>query len=227
MAGLFVTGTDTEVGKTVVSCALLHALKRAGLRVAGMKPVASGCRRTAQGLRNEDALALQASSHAALPYERINPVALEPAVAPHLAAEDAGVVIDPLALAAAARDLERQVDVLLVEGAGGWRVPLGPREGFPDLARELDYPVVLVVGIRLGCINHALLTAEAARADGRRLAGWVANAAQPEDALFQRQIDSIQGRIDLPLLGILPWQPPPNPTGLAARLDIGPLRQWV
>ncbi len=223
MAGLFVTGTDTEVGKTVVSCALLRALGKAGYRAAGMKPVASGCERTAEGLRNEDALALQACSGVRFAYERVNPVALEPAIAPHLAAEDAGIDVDVDALAATARELEREADLLLVEGAGGWRVPLTPAAGFPDLARGLRYPVVLVAGIRLGCINHALLTAEAIRADGLVLAGWVANAPRPEDPLFHRQVESIRSRIGVPLLGVLPWQPAPDPELLAGHLELAPL----
>ncbi len=223
MSGLFVTGTDTGVGKTVVGCALLAALSDNGLRTVAMKPVASGCHRSSAGLRNEDAEALQAVAAVKVPYEQVNPVALEPAVAPHLAAAQAGVEVDVPALAQAARRLEADADLLLVEGAGGWRVPLGATTGFADLAVDLGYPVVLVVAIRLGCINHALLTAEAVRRDGLVLAGWVANVLDPDEPLQQEQIASLQARLPAPLLGTLPPRPGASPAEMGALLDIGPL----
>lgn len=223
MRGLFVTGTDTGVGKTVVSAALLHALAADGARTAGVKPVASGCSYTEQGLRNEDALALQAAATERLDYVIVNPVALAPAIAPHLAAEDAGIVIDPLALADHVRSLEAAADWLVVEGAGGWRVPLGPQVGFPDLAKALGYPVVLVVPIRLGCINHALLTAEAIKADGLSLAGWIANRLNPVEPQAERQIETLVSRLGAPLLGCVPHFSPMDVREMAKLVRTGPL----
>ncbi|QIT56709.1 dethiobiotin synthase [Aquisalimonas sp. 2447] len=223
MTGLFVTGTDTGVGKTVVGCALLAALADTGLRTVAMKPVASGCRHTSAGLRNEDAEALQATASVKVSYQQVNPVALEPAVAPHLAAARAGVEIDVSALAQAGRRLEADADLLLVEGAGGWRVPLGAATGFADLAQDLGYPVVLVVAIRLGCINHALLTAEAVQRDGLPLAGWVANVMDPDEPLQREQIASLQARLPAPCLGTLPPRPGASSAAMGALLDVGPL----
>ncbi len=227
MSGLFVTGTDTGVGKTVTGCALLAALGVAGLRTAAMKPVASGCRRTPQGLRNDDAEALMAAAGVRHAYDQVNPVALEPAVAPHLAAMDAGVTVDVPALVAQARRLEADADLLLVEGAGGWRVPLGANSGFSDLARELGYPVVLVVAIRLGCINHALLTAEAVQRDGLALAGWVANVITEGEPLWERQIDSLDARLPAPRLGTLPPRPGAGAADLARHLDVSGLGKTI
>lgn len=223
MHGLFVTGTDTGVGKTLVSVALLHALGAGGGRTLGIKPVASGCEATAEGLRNDDAVALRNAASVTLPYHQVNPIALEPAVAPHLAAEDASVEIDPLALARHVRGLEDLTDWLVVEGAGGWRVPLGPCVGFPDLAAALGYPVVLVVGIRLGCINHALLTAEAIRSDGLRLIGWVANGLYPDEPLADRQIATLAAMLPAPLLGRVPCLSSRDGRQAAGLLDIRPL----
>ena len=223
MRGLFVTGTDTGVGKTRVAEALLLALAARGERAIGVKPVAAGCRVTANGLRNEDALILQAAGNVALSYEQVNPIALQPAVAPHLAAEDAGVVISVNELAGHVRALEQETDWLLVEGAGGWRVPLGPDCGFPDLARRLGYPVVLVAGIRLGCINHALLTADAVRADGLHLAGWVANGIVADEPLAERQVTTLAARLHAPLLGHLGFQREWNAARASQLLDTDPL----
>src|SRR5690606_3513788 len=172
----FVTGTDTEIGKTSIAAGLLHAARRCGLSTAAAKPVASGCRRTAAGLRNDDALALLGECSLELGYEAVNPLAFEPAIAPHLAAREAGVPLQAAGLARSVRAvLARGADFSLVEGAGGWRVPLSGGETLADLAVALQLPVILVVGVRLGCISHALLTAEAIARDGLPLAGWVAN----------------------------------------------------
>lgn len=200
MSGVFITGTDTGVGKTVVACALVTALRQRGLRVGVMKPVAAGCDATANGLRNDDALALMAASASPEAYQAVNPVALEPAIAPHIAAAEAGLTPDVDALAAGARRLEAGADLLVTEGAGGWRVPLTEQTGFADLARALGYPVVLVVAIRLGCLNHALLTAEAVRRDGLALAGWVANVPDPPPR-WREQIASLEQRLGCPSLG--------------------------
>ena len=203
--GYFITGTDTEVGKTCVSVALLHRLQQQGLRVAGMKPVAAGCEETAEGLRNEDALALQAASSIALAYETVNPYAFAPPIAPHLAAEDAGLTIEIERILTAYHDIASQVDQVIVEGAGGWRVPLNNDQDMSDLAIALGLPVVLVVDIRLGCINHALLSAQAIAARGLPLAGWVANHAHGDYERGADNIASIGARIGTPLLGVIPY----------------------
>lgn len=219
MRGFFVTGTDTGVGKTVAGCALLRACNRLGWSTAAMKPVASGCELTDDGLRNEDAVALMASASVSHPYEAVNAVALEPAIAPHLAAQEVGVSIDVDALARGGEALAVDADVLLVEGAGGWRVPLSASTAFPDLAQALGLPVVLVAGVRLGCINHALLTAEAIRRDGLTLAGWVANRLDPDDAFAAEQIATLEARLAAPLLGVLPWIPDGPGPALADCID--------
>lgn len=202
--GYFITGTDTEVGKTRVSLALLHKLQQQGLRVAGMKPVAAGCEETAAGLRNEDALALQAASSVALPYDTINPYAFAPPIAPHLAAQDAGVTIEIERILTAYHDIASQVDQVIVEGAGGWRVPLNDDQDMSDLAVAFGLPVVLVVDIRLGCINHALLSAQAIAARGLPLAGWIANHAHGDYERSADNIASIEARVGTPLLGVIP-----------------------
>lgn len=226
MAGLFVTGTDTGVGKTIAGCAVLAALNARGLRTVAMKPVASGCDPTPQGLRNEDALALMASASVAHSYDQVNPVALEPAIAPHLAAAEAGIAIDHHQLVAGARALAANADLLLVEGAGGWRVPLTADTGFADLAAALGYPVVLVVAVRLGCINHALLTAEAIRRDGLPLAGWIANITAPDEPRLPDQIATLEARLACRRLATLPWEPGAEPRERIRHLDCGPLLQW-
>ena len=206
MPGLFVTGTDTEVGKTRISIALLHKLQQQGLCIAGMKPVAAGCEETAAGLRNEDALALQAASSVMLPYETLNPYALAPPIAPHLAARDAGMVIELGRILDAYRTIAAQADRVIVEGAGGWRVPLNDEQDMGDLAIALGLPVVLVVDIRLGCINHALLSAQAIAASRLPLAGWVANHAHEDYERSADNIASIEARLGAPLLGVIPYQ---------------------
>lgn len=223
MAGLFVTGTDTEVGKTVAGCSLLAGLNALGVRTAAMKPVASGCEPTPDGLRNEDALALMATASVRHTYAQVNPVALAPAIAPHLAAAEAGAVIDVPDLAAAAQRLAADADLLLVEGAGGWRVPLTADAGFADLAAALGYPVVLVVAVRLGCINHALLTAEAVQRDGLSLAGWVANVMNPGEPRLEQQLETLRMRLPAPCLGTLPWAPEETAVHRARYLDCGPI----
>lgn len=214
----FVTGTDTEVGKTAVSCALLHAAGALGLRTAAVKPVAAGC--DAQG-HNEDALALQAAMNMSLPYEQVNPVALQPAIAPHIAAARVGKRLQVERLAGLCRGVFASgADLVLVEGAGGWRVPLGPRETLADLAVALGSDVILVVGMRLGCINHALLTAEAIRADGLHLAGWVANQPGERMSCHEENVDTLRQLLPAPLLGELPHLSPFDPETAAQHIDI-------
>lgn len=203
MSTIFVTGTDTGVGKTRVACALLRRARDRGLRAAGFKPVASGCVATAAGLRNDDALALRAESAPGLDYTEVNPVALQLPIAPHLAARAAGIAIDPLQLDRAYERLAARHERIVVEGAGGWRVPLNERTGFDDWVAARRWPVVLVVGLRLGCINHALLTADAVLRR-TQLAGWVANLLPPAQDHWQDNVDTLRRRIDAPLLGSVP-----------------------
>lgn len=218
---LFVTGTDTGVGKTLVSAALLHALARRHPRVVGMKPVAAGLVRQGEGWVSEDVLALRAASTVAVPPALDNPVALPEPLSPHLAAARAGRRISVAGLLEAQHALLAHADVVLVEGAGGWRVPLNDTETLADLAVAMAAPVVLVVGLRLGCLNHALLSAEAIRADGLRLAGWVANGIDPAMRCRDENIATLQRRLAAPLLGVLPWLDAPDPRALRLQLPEG------
>lgn len=197
---IFVTGTDTGVGKTRICSGLLQAACEQGLDACGYKPVASGCRQTRAGLRNADALALQRAAGTDEPYERINPYAFKPAIAPHLAAREAGVRILRSRLDAAHRTLSSRHDLLIVEGAGGWQVPLDARSTVADWVESHQWPVLLVVGMRLGCISHALLAAESI---SRRapLLGWVANRLPPAQARLRQNIDDLRARLPVPLLG--------------------------
>ncbi|MDP2093263.1 MAG: dethiobiotin synthase [Hydrogenophaga sp.] len=205
--GCFVTGTDTGVGKTLVSAALLHTLARRHRRVVGMKPVAAGLVQQGGEWVAEDVLALRAASTVAVPPELDCPVALPEPLSPHLAAARAGRRVGVAELVAAHRELRSLADVVLVEGSGGWRVPLNEDETLADLAVALALPVVLVVGLRLGCLNHALLTAEAIRADGLHLAGWVANTVDPAMACRDENMDTLRHWLPAPLLGVVPWHP--------------------
>lgn len=205
---VFVTGTDTGVGKTHVTCALLAGLRARGLTVAAMKPVASGCTPTAEGLRNDDAVRLRLACDPIPDYGDVNPFALAPPIAPHLAAARAGLRIDPGPVIAAAQRLAAGRDALLIEGIGGWRVPLAPRLELPDLVAAVGAGVVLVVGLRLGCINHALLSAESIV--GRAaLIGWVANTIDPGYREVDETVASLEDRLPAPLLGVLPYADPP------------------
>lgn len=215
-AAFFVTGTDTEVGKTLCTAALLRAARLQGLRTVGMKPIASGCEPTPAGLRNEDALAHLAETSAPLPaYEAVNPYAFGPAIAPHIAAAEAGVTVDFAVIAAHWAELTRDRDFALLEGAGGWQVPVDDHRFFPDLAVHLRLPVLLVVGLRLGCINHALLTAEAIAARGLALAGWIGNRVDPAFNRLDDNLAALHRHLPAPCLGVVP--PLPAPT-LAARV---------
>ena len=201
----FIAGTDTDVGKTTIAAGLLHAARLQGLSTLGAKPVASGCTVTAKGLRNADAQALIDESTLKLEYEAVNPFAFEPGIAPHVAAREAGVVLEVSALLNAMRYvLDQGADFTLVEGAGGWRVPLSNHANLSDLAIALKLPVILVVGVRLGCINHALLSAEAIARDGLQLAGWVANIIEPRTARLEENLASLAERLPAPCLGRVP-----------------------
>lgn len=199
-ASVFITGTDTGVGKTHIACGLLRAARARGIDACGYKPVASGCRRTPRGLRNADALALQAAAGTREPYSRINPYAFAPAIAPHLAALAAGDRIQTRVLDRVQRQLARRYELVLIEGAGGWQVPLGPRASFADWVAARDWPVVLVVGMRLGCLNHALLSAESIQRRARLL-GWIANELPPRQPALQQNLDDLARRMPAPLLG--------------------------
>jgi dethiobiotin synthetase len=218
--GFFVTGTDTGVGKTLASTCLVHALRARGLQVAGMKPVASGCERTPGGWRNEDALALQAASSAPVPdYAGVNPVALPAATAPQLAAGRAGGDVALPPLLAAFRALSAGRDALVVEGVGGWLAPLADGLEQSALARALGLPVVIVVGLRLGCLNHARLTERAVRAEGLPVAGWIGNALDPAFEERAEYLGLLGAALQAPCLGVLPFAPDGRPEVLHASLD--------
>lgn len=217
--GYFITGTDTGVGKTLIACALVRSLVHSGYRVAVMKPVAAGCTRTADGLRNDDALALMAEANVKNPYSTVNPYAFEPPIAPHIAAAEAGIIIDPGRLATGFAGLEHGADQIVVEGAGGWDVPLTDHATLADLAADLGLPVVLVVGLRLGCLNHALLTARAIVERDLRLGGWVANTIDTGFAKRKANIETLERRLDAPLLGVVPALSAPEPSEVLRHLD--------
>ncbi|WP_372361404.1 dethiobiotin synthase [Xanthomonas sp. NCPPB 1325] len=216
----YVTGTDTGIGKTMGSTALLHALRARGRTAVGMKPVASGCERTAQGWRNEDALALQAASDPQPDYATLNPYALPAPLAPELAAADVGVTLslDPITQAFA--QLRTQADVVVVEGVGGWAAPLSADLDQADLVRALQLPVVLVVGVRLGCINHARLTAAAIAADGLDCIGWIANEVDPQMERTEDNIRMLHARLAMPCWGRIPWRPGADAASQAQGLQL-------
>ena len=217
---VYVTGTDTGAGKTLASCALLHALRARGLRAVGMKPVASGCERGPGGWRNADALALQAASDPRPAYADLNPYALPEPLAPELAARDAGVDIALAPLLAAHARLAATADAVVVEGVGGWMAPLSTDLMQADLVRALQLPVVLVVGLRLGCLNHAYATARAIAADGARLAGWIASEVDPGMARADDNVALLAARLGAPCWGRLPHSPAPDPAAMAACLAL-------
>lgn len=203
MTSVFVTGTDTEVGKTAISTALVSLLAKAGHRVAVMKPIASGCDLVEGEWRNDDAIQLMAAATVDLPYQQVNPYAFEPAIAPHIAAQQVGVEIKIDEIKHQFEQIQQLSDCAVVEGAGGWLVPINNEETLADLAVQLGLPVVIVVDIRLGCINHALLTVAAVRQSGLPVYGWVAN--QVSDALVSNEIiETLKQRIDVPCLGVVP-----------------------
>ncbi|WP_457329845.1 dethiobiotin synthase [Rhizobacter sp. P5_C2] len=217
--GYFVTGTDTGVGKTLVSCTLMLDLRRRHKRVVGMKPVAAGTIATPHGDDNEDVLALRAAGNVTVPRELDNPYCLPLPMSPHLAAHAAGETIDICLLSRRYRELSSLADAVVVEGAGGFLVPLSDTHTGADLAQALDLPVLLVVGLRLGCLNHALLTQEAIRSRGLRLAGWVANRVDPAMRAVDENIATLRDRIDAPLWAELPHQPHANAQDM--------LRHWT
>jgi dethiobiotin synthetase len=220
----FVTGTDTGVGKTTAACAILSAARAQKMSTAAIKPVAAGCVNTADGLRNDDALRLQKTCTQELTYQQINPIALAPAVAPHIAADHVGQRLDAKEIVNYCRTvLEFDADLTLIEGAGGWRVPLNEDETFSDLAVALDVPVILVVDIKLGCLNHAMLTAEAIRNDGLALKAWVANQTIGRDNNHRQMVETLNTRLNCTMLGDLPNMIGVDIETLASFIDIAPL----
>ena len=203
----FVTGTDTEVGKTFSCCTLLHALQNKGIKAIGMKPIAAG---TDASGRNDDVEALIAASPLQAPRALINPYLFEPAIAPHIAAAEEGRAIELAPIINAFNNLRTLAAAVLVEGVGGFCVPLGPELDTADLAQALGLPVILIVGMRLGCINHALLTQQAIAARGLKLVGWIANHIDPEMPRFEENLQALKARIEAPLLGIIPAHSTPE-----------------
>lgn len=229
MNAYFVTGTNTDAGKTLAASALLCAARQQGLSTLGLKPVASGSDATPEGLRNADALALLAQSAPAVSYETVNPYAFAPAIAPHLAAMEAGCTlgVDGLATTIEQTFSHHSRDFYLIEGAGGWRVPLNEGEDFADLAARLNTPVILTVGLTLGCLNHARLTAEAIAADGLPLAGWVGSATDAAFAAdaprFRANLELLEARLGAPCLGVIPHLDAPSAEAAARYLSLSRL----
>lgn len=218
--GYFITGTDTDCGKTEITLGLMQLLQSQGHSVLGMKPVASGAVPSQGGLRNEDAQRIRQQGSHRVDYQRINPFAYEPPIAPHLAAEQAGESIDFDRISSCYEGLSAEADRVLVEGVGGWRVPLGPERELSDLAVKLALPVILVVGLKLGCINHALLSAESILSSGVKLAGWVANVSDPGMLEPEANLESLKQRLQMPFLGLVPRMTQPTPEAVAACLTL-------
>lgn len=221
--GFFVTGTDTGIGKTTVSCALLHAFAAQGKKVAGMKPVAAGSE-NGQWL---DVELLLAASNVNISPQHINPYAFDPPIAPHIAAQQAGVEIDLAVIRRAYRELSAEADIVIVEGAGGFLVPVNQHQTGADLAKTLNLPVILVVGMRLGCLNHALLTAQAIKAAGLTLVGWVANCIDPQMLVLAENTATLEQRLEGPLLGVMPFNEVMNFRENVGFLDIEKLNGYL
>ena len=225
-AAYFVTGTDTEIGKTLISSALLHALTLQGVRTAGMKPVAAGAESYHGVWHNDDADRLAAASSQRLPASLTTPYLLREATAPHIAAAHQGIAIDLNHILACYAQIAAAADAVVVEGVGGFRVPLADTFDTADLAQRLALPVVLVVGLRLGCISHALLTAEAIAARGLLLAGWVANTVDATLPNAAQNIEALAARLPAPLLGSVPRLPVASAAAAAAHIDFSCLPGW-
>ncbi|ROV58856.1 ATP-dependent dethiobiotin synthetase BioD [Vibrio ponticus] len=219
----FIAGTDTDVGKTVASKAILNALKERGLNTIGYKPVAAGSEKTEQGMRNSDALYLQAAATVEVAYDDVNPYALELPASPHIAAKREDVVIDYDVLSDKLAQHKQNSDIVLVEGAGGWRVPVSDTDCLSSWVQREDLPVVLVVGIKLGCLSHALLTLDAIKADGLKVVGWVANRINPGTEHYAEIIEMLEQKIDAPKIGEIPYVPSVKRKELAKYIDVTPL----
>ena len=217
---VFVTGTDTEVGKTYVATRLMRAIRAHGKAVVGFKPVASGARLESGVLKNEDAVQLMAENSIVAPYSLINPYCFEPAIAPHIAAEQVNEVIDLSTIQSCYQQLSESADVVVVEGAGGWLTPMGEGRFFDDMPCELALDVVLVVGLKLGCINHALLTQIAVKQSGCRLVGWVANEIEPNYLTLEKTITTLEKERQVPCLGRVSHQAKGDESGAKSDLDV-------
>lgn len=217
-ACIFVTGTDTGVGKTLISSALLLAYADRYRRVVGMKPIAAGLEMRDGDWVSDDVLALSKASNVTVPAHLANPVALTHPLSPHIAADMENRTVTVAQLLNAQRELRLLCDLMVVEGSGGWRVPVNATETLADFAMALKAPVVLVVGMRLGCLNHALLTAEAIRHDGLSLVGWVANVVTRDMPALTENIDTLRNKLEAPLLGVVPWSEAPAPQNVQLAL---------
>lgn len=218
----FVTGTDTDAGKTFCASAILYQAQRQGLTSLGLKPIAAGCSETDEGLRNDDALSLIAHSSEKLPYKEVNPIALRAAIAPHIAAEQEATPVSVKQLQRLLQPgLAHNAQLTLIEGAGGWLVPLNQQENLSDLAVALNLPVILVIGLKLGCINHSLLTVQALQQQGLTLAGWVGSCVEQHMPVREQNIITLKQQISAPCLGIVPHLE--NSKAAAEYIDISPL----
>ncbi|NEX23000.1 dethiobiotin synthase [Thiorhodococcus mannitoliphagus] len=222
-SGVFVTGTDTGCGKTEITLGLMSALQSRGLRILGMKPVATGCEQDAEGLRNADAEQIRAQGSCDAPYGVVNPFAFSPPIAPHIAAGEAGVAISTTTMVTAFQSLRGEAEFVVVEGVGGWRVPLGPELWLGDIPKALDLPVILVVGLKLGCLNHAILTVESIQSAGVKLAGWIANQVEPAMLERDANLATLGALIQAPCIGTIPWLDRPAPAEIAAHLRLAQL----
>jgi len=222
---LFIAGTDTDVGKTVASKAILQAIASKGFTTIGYKPVAAGCERTEQGLRNSDALHLMKVATQEMQYDDVNPYALELPASPHIAAKHENLTIDYKVLSDKLAYLKTKADTVLVEGAGGWRVPVSDTDCLSSWVKQEKLPVVLVVGVKLGCLSHALLTAESIEADGLTIVGWVANRINPGTEHYAEIIEVLESRIRAPKLGEIPYVPSAKRTELGKYINLEPLME--
>jgi len=223
----FVTGTDTDCGKTFISAALLNRAKELGRATLGLKPIASGCERMEVGLRNSDALSLMAQSSIKLDYALVNPVSFEPAIAPHIAASQTGTDISPESILnrlSGALEGLNDSELCIIEGAGGWRLPLGEGRYLSEVVQQLSVPVILVVGVKLGCLNHAVLTQEVVKADGLEIAGWVANIVDGDTPCLEENLASLQSLMSAPCIGVVPHLQDVSIEAAAAYLSLDSLK---
>ncbi|MCF6322988.1 MAG: dethiobiotin synthase [Gammaproteobacteria bacterium] len=218
--GYFITGTDTDIGKTFAACALLQAFADKGVSVGAMKPIAAGCEYTASGWQNDDALRLMQYTNIELSYQQVNPVALSSPIAPHLALQETDESVTIAQLANSFDTIKKSADYFIVEGAGGWQVPLNENESMADIPKALGLDIILVVGMRLGCLNHALLTAAAIEQSGNYLVGWIANIINPDMLMIEKNILTLRNNIKAPLLGTLPHMDTKEVSSASQKLDV-------
>lgn len=224
MAGYFITGTDTDSGKTLVTATLMESFKKQGFTVNAMKPVAAGMTDKCSFIANEDALLINQHASTEYDYALVNPYVFQPAIAPHIAAEQAGININRDVIFNAFNELNADVDITLVEGAGGWLVPLNDKADIADIPGWLDVPVILVVGLRLGCINHARLTLSVIRSMGYPVSGWVGSQVEKAMDCLDENIQALKNHLDIPCLGTLPYSENPDPGVLSECLDVSQLQ---